>query len=107
MRTIVGEGSDMSATNEITVRLHYRRADGTIEDAQQDYGLADFAGVLPSIGDQILDPGVVSGRKRDELGNRRLWTVVGRVFNPRDNRDYVALIVDERIPSEAERAFVT
>lgn len=96
----------MSATNEITIRLLFHRADGTIEDAQQDYSLADFAGVLPTIGDQILDPGVVSGRKRDDLINRRVWTVVGRVFNPRDNANYVALIVDERIPTNADRAFV-
>jgi hypothetical protein len=88
-----------------TVRLR-RSEDGTIEDARQDCSLAEFAGVLPSIGDQILEAGVLSGLARNELRNRRLLTVVARVFNPRDNQDYVALIVEERVPTEAERAVV-
>lgn len=96
----------MNTENEMTIRLLYRTKDGTIEDGGHDCGLKQFAGVLPSIGDQILDAGVLSGRARDELCNRRLLTVVGRVFNPRDNQDYVALIVEERVPTEAERALV-
>lgn len=96
----------MSTGSEMTIRLLYRREDGTIEDAQQDCSLAEFAGVLPSIGDQILEAAVLSGLARNELRNRRLLTVVGRVFNPRDNQDYVALIVEERVPTEAERAVV-
>jgi hypothetical protein len=79
---------------------------GTIEDGKRDCSLAEFAGVLPSIGDQLLDPGVLSGLARDELRNRRLLTVVGRVFNPHDNQDCVALIVEERVPAEGERALV-
>lgn len=96
----------MSAENELTIRLHFQREGGAIEDAEHDFRLAEFAGILPSIGDQILYPGVRSGLARDELGNRRLLTVVGRVFNPRDLKDYVALIVEERVPTEAERALV-
>lgn len=96
----------MNAATETTIRLLYRRGDGTIEDGQRDCSLAEFAGVMPTIGDQILDPGVLSGLARSELRNRRLLTVVGRVFNSRDNHDYVALLVEERVPTEAERALV-
>lgn len=92
--------------SEITIRLHYRRQDGAIEDAQHDFTLAEFAGALPSIGDDILYPGVLSGVLRDELHSRRLLRVVGRVFNPKDLQDYVALIVEERTPIEAERSLI-
>ena len=57
----------MNAATETTIRLLYRSEDGTIEDGQRDCSIAEFAGVLPSIGDQILDPGVLSGLPRSEL----------------------------------------
>jgi hypothetical protein len=92
---------------DVTVRLHYRKPDGTIEDAVQDYGLATFAGFLPSVGDLVLDPGAPQGVDRFEPKNRRIWTVVQRVFNPRDNEDYVALIVEEHIPTKHEAVLIT
>jgi hypothetical protein len=92
--------------SEMTIRLHYRRNKGQVEDAQHEFSLADFAGVLPAIGDTILHPGVVSGLPRDHLNSRRLLTVVGRVFNPKDLSDYVALIVEEHRPTEAERSLI-
>ncbi len=91
---------------DMTIRLHYRRKNGEIEDAQHDFVLAEFAGMLPSIGDQILHPGVQSGLPRDELSSRRMLTVVGRVFNPKDLQDYVALIVEERAPTAEEQSLI-
>lgn len=86
----------MTITNDVTIRIHYRLADGSIEDAVQDYGLEHFGGILPSIGDVILEPGVAAGLDRRAPENRTIWTVVGRGFNPRDNHDYVALVVETR-----------
>ena len=52
---------------EIVIRLHYRAANGKIEDAQQDYGLETFGGFLPAVGDQVLDPGAAAGRRSNRL----------------------------------------
>ncbi|MGY0791984.1 hypothetical protein ACW7BJ_21665 [Azospirillum argentinense] len=90
----------------VSIRIHFKRPTGQIEDGQQDFDLASFGGFLPSIGDMILDPGVLASLDRRQRQNRRMWTVVGRVFNPRDNADYIALIVEERQPNEREDCFV-
>ena len=91
---------------DTVIRLHYRDGSGKINDAQQDYGLETFGGFLPAIGDLVLDPGAASGVDRNDRRNRRMWTVVQRVFNPRDLQNYVALVVEERTPSENEDALV-
>ncbi len=88
-------------------RIYERAADGQIEDRQFDMTLDDFGGQCPAVGDLIVAPGVLSGRDRSDLDNRFLWTVVTRVFNPRDLPDYIALIVEERAPTAAEAGFVT
>jgi hypothetical protein len=87
---------------EMTIRICIRGSDGQIADAQLDCLLSDFAGVLPSIGDSYLAPGVLQGKDRSLPSNRQIWTVVGRMFNPRDNANYVALIVEERAPNPEE-----
>ena len=85
-----------------TIRIYFRYADGKVDDGSRDFGLEDFAGFLPAIGDTILNPGVLQGLDRDIPENREIWTVVGRVFNPRDLANYVVLIVEERAGSEAD-----
>ncbi|HMM73937.1 MAG TPA: hypothetical protein PKC22_17220, partial [Rhodocyclaceae bacterium] len=55
-----------------------------------------------AVGDRILNPGVRQGLDRYSPANREIWTVVGRMFNPRDNEDYIALIVEERAPTPDE-----
>lgn len=87
---------------DLTIRLHYRDQNGKVfEDAREDFGLESFGGHLPVVGDLILDP-----RSDSELNrkNRRIWNVVQRVFNPRDNADYIALVVEEQPPTGAEEA---
>ena len=82
--------------NDVTVRIYYRDASGYTEDAQLDMSLDDFGGVMPAIGDTILNPGVAAGLDRSQPENREVWKVVERVFNPRDNKDYVTLVVEYR-----------
>jgi hypothetical protein len=91
---------------DIFVRLYFQDHHGKLEDAEADYDLSLFGGVLPAAGDLILDPGVMSGLDRTEARNRRIWTVVRRVFNPRDLESYVALVVEERTPSENEQSLI-
>jgi hypothetical protein len=91
---------------DVTIRIYRRQADGTLEDGQEDYDLSSFGGFLPAVGDLIVKPGVPVGLDRHDPQNREIWTVVGRVFNPRDLEDYVALIVDERPPHESEFSVV-
>ncbi|KKX29339.1 hypothetical protein [Rhizobium sp. LC145] len=86
----------------VTVRIYFRGPDGKVEDGRQDYGLEDFAGFLPSIGDTILNPGVLQGLDRSEPQSRDIWKVVDRIFNPRDLVNYVVLVVEERRGTEAD-----
>lgn len=81
---------------DLTIRVHYRDEAGWIEDVQLDMDLSEFGGVLPSIGDTILKPYTLLGQDRSDPANREIWTVVQRVFNPRDQKDYVALVVEFR-----------
>ncbi|CCM76266.1 hypothetical protein [Rhizobium mesoamericanum] len=87
---------------DITIRVCFRDASGAITDGQQDFELTDFAGFLPAIGDQVLEPGVLQGLDRHKPENRTVWTVVGRVFNPKDLPNYVCLVVETRTGSEAD-----
>lgn len=88
------------------IRILYREPDGKIWDSQHDFGPEHFAGQIPAIGDQIVNPGVAQGQDRRLPHNREIWTVVGRVFNSRDNEDYVSLIVEVREGSTEEEAFL-
>ncbi|TWH95329.1 hypothetical protein IQ35_01586 [Sphingobium wenxiniae] len=94
-------------TDEITVRLYKQMEDGKWEDFQQDYGLEDFAGFLPAVGDMILEPGVLQGLDRYKAENRKMLTVVQRIFNPRDLPNYVVLVVTEHTPEGREATAVS
>jgi hypothetical protein len=92
----------LSNTREPSVRIYHRQPDGKIIDAVHDVSLSDFAGSLPNVGDWILEPGVPTNLDRSDPKNRNFWVVIQRVFNPRDNEDYVALVVEDRKPTPAE-----
>ena len=87
------------------IRILHRDAAGTIFDGGVDFGPEHFAGQVPMIGDMILDPGVPQGENRHNPQSRTIWTVVGRVFNSRDNEDYISLIVESRSGTRADEAF--
>lgn len=87
------------------IRILHRDLSGKVFDGSVDFGLEDFAGQVPGIGDMILNPGVPVGTDRHDPRNREIWTVVGRVFNPRDNGEYVSLIVESRDGTLADEAF--
>jgi hypothetical protein len=91
---------------DVHIRIYFREADGTLEDSQREYGVESFAGAIPATGDMIVDPGVLQGLNRHEPTNRRVWDVVGRVFNPRDMPDYIALVVEERAPNPHEYSVI-
>jgi hypothetical protein len=88
--------------DNVHIRIYFRRADGTREDSQQEFGVESFAGAIPAIGDIIVDSGVLQGLNRHEPTNRRVWDVVGRVLNPRDMAHYIPLVVEERAPNPHE-----
>lgn len=91
---------------DVHIRIYFRNADGTLEDSQQEFGVESFAGVIPAIGDMIVDPGVLQGLNRREPTNRRVWDVVERVLKPRDMDDYIALVVEERVPNRHEYSVI-
>lgn len=86
----------------VNIRIYFREADGTLSDSQQDFDPESFGGIVPAIGDMIVEPGVPSFLDRHDPANRVIWDVVGRVFNPRDLNDYVALIVEPRNANPCE-----
>lgn len=93
----------------IAVRILVEDDEGTISDTNQEYDLEDF-GILPSVGDLIVDPGVIAGRDRRSPENRKIMRVEKRYFQPEScNKDgtrdlnYVNLVVRIRQAHEAER----
>ena len=91
---------------EPTIRIFFRDGKGDFEDGRPGYESSAFGGVLPSIGDMILDPGVRGGLDRKVGANRLFLTVVGRVFYPSEEGRCVALIVEERTPTKKEQALL-
>jgi hypothetical protein len=89
-----------------SIRILHREPDGKIFDGGVDFDPENFAGQIPAIGDTILNPGVLQGQDRRLPQNRQIWTVVGRVFNPRDSADYVSLIVESRDGTLTDEAFL-
>lgn len=88
---------------DVTIRIYFEDAHGAIEDAQLDYDLSDFGGVIPSAGDVIFSPWVDPAGVRGQIEARAMWMVQRRVFNPRDmGGDYVVLVVRERPLTEGE-----
>ena len=88
------------------IRILHRDPAGKVSDGQVEFGPEHFAGQVPMIGDMIVDPGVLQGLDRHDPQNRTVWTVVGRVFNPRDREEAVALIVESRDGNLADEAFL-
>lgn len=81
---------------EHSVRIYYTSDDGEWQDGQIDYPLSSFAGVLPAVGDLILEPGVLHGKDRHDPDNREMLEVKKRVFGARDFPNIVALLVEKR-----------
>lgn len=90
----------------LAIRILFRSFEGSIEDGQLEFDTGAFAGMVPAIGDTILDPGVPSGMDRNTPRNREVWAVVGRVFNPKDFENSVALIVERRSGTDRDSAFL-
>src|SRR4051794_6744464 len=89
------------------LRILRRLPDGRIVDVQDDYDPSDFAGRIPSIGDEILVPGVLEGLDRSDPESRTFWKVLYRVFNPRDLGSVcVALVVEERAACDQDVALL-
>lgn len=88
------------------IRILHRDPAGKVFDHGVEFGPEDFAGQVPTIGDMVVDPGVPVGQDRRLPHNRQIWTVVGRVFNSRDNADYVALIVASRDGALMDEAYL-
>jgi hypothetical protein len=80
---------------------------GKVKDYSEEHELSLFGGVVPNAGDVIVNPGVLQGKDRTKLENRDIWTVVRRVFNPKDNGgSYIALVVETRQATEEDEAYV-
>lgn len=92
--------------SQSAVIICFRNSDGKIVPDDGSYELSEFAGIVPSIGDRILEPGIRNGLDRHQLVNRRIWTVVDRYFYARDTAGQVALVVEERVPDESEAALI-
>ena len=97
----------MSDTPTTAIRLLCRDKRGNIDDMKDDYNLEDFGGVLPAVGDRIVEPGVTRGLDRREPENRTVYTVEERYFQPRsdaaDELIWIHLVLSIREAYESER----
>jgi hypothetical protein len=90
---------------EVLIRLFDKQSDGKLKDSGNEYELREFGGQIPSIGDFIVDPGVLSGLNRDDPLNRTVMKVVARYFQPGNSdekRACIGLVVEERRGSKVE-----
>lgn len=91
--------------HDVTIRVTVEHLEGTLSDAG-DYGPEHFGGIVPGVGDEILDAFAAPDAVRTDPSHRAIWKVKRRVFNPRDQGDYIALLVEETIGSEEDRFFI-
>lgn len=82
-----------------------KKTPGGLEYDRDCYDLSDL-GILPSIGDHIVSPGVLSELPRVPA-NRTVATVVARYFQPRTSEHaspHIVLVVKERRARDDEGA---
>lgn len=70
---------------------------------RESYELADFGGVVPSVGDLITYAGVRQGLDRTVMSNRRVRQVIRRYFAPDQGTAKIYLVVTSRPGVEVER----
>jgi hypothetical protein len=97
--------------SELTIRIFVRTNSGTLVDQEVSFELSDFGGHLPAVGDSVIRPGgtphsIMRPGATPQQPNHTMWTVVRRIFNPRDLSDNVALVVEDRELSDEERVFL-
>lgn len=100
---------------DFVARLYSKNPDGHLEDMQNEIDGDEIGGVLPNVGDLIVEPGVPEGLSRIEPQNRTVYEVESRYFlpghsirnRPSGAATYVALVVKQRTGLESERDLVT
>lgn len=68
--------------SEVWIRIFFRASDGTETNGKEDYSPADFGGIIPAIGDQILSPWFKRKGEAHDPSNREVLKVVDRIFKP-------------------------
>lgn len=73
--------------SEFLISIGFINSGGQIERDVEHYGTADFGGIVPLVGDRILNPGVAlahQGEKPDfsDPVRRTFWLVEERIFRP-------------------------
>ena len=87
-----------------TVRIYTLLPNGDYDDDRLEFELSDLCDILPVPGDVIVNPLVARKEHRSDPRKRTMFEVVKRYFLPSGDDDwkYVALVVRERPPTEAE-----
>lgn len=76
------------------LRLYERNAAGLVELPSLGWQLSDFAGVVPSVGDCIINSGVQSGRDRTDPIERTVYEVVARWFAENSGAEQGSLVIN-------------
>lgn len=89
----------------VTFRLYERDEHGILEDLKFEFELPEL-GVVPVVGDLILDQGVPVGMSRYDPESRTLYEVKERYFLPGQGTSsdivWVVLVVETREGREGE-----
>lgn len=96
----------MTNIGSTTIRVYFEQPNGQFQDGQDEIPISMFGGTVPNVGDIYLAPGVTWGDDRSLAANRKIWEVRKRVFNPRDQEDYVAVVFLIRPLTPSEEAFL-
>ena len=92
---------------EVAIRIHRTAPGGDLDDMKTEFTSEEFGNTVPAVGDLIVEPGVLSGKSRQDPANRVIYEVTARYFLPGahgDDLTYVALVVSVRQAHEAERS---
>ena len=92
---------------ETTIRL-YECDQGELVYLQNEFGIEQLGGIIPVVGDLIVEPGVSIGLDREAPENRDIYEVVSRYFLPSTKPDfnYIAVVVKQRTARQSEADIV-
>ena len=98
----------MSETPEQRIRIYKKDPDGNLHDAEEDFCVSDFCGVVPRVGDFIVSRWLPDSSEEGRVWSNRTIHVVEAVYYRPDKRtsdvddSWVVLVVHDRQMNEEE-----
>ena len=78
---------------DLLVKLYKVNIHGNIQDMKHEFRLSHLGGMMPRIGDEILDPHILFGKSLHDPKSRTIYKVERVIYNCTDNKHYAGCIV--------------